>query len=117
MHQHRGGEPSVEDVLRVGGAIGVGSNRSAQKSSNRRITEATRSFSCERFDPAHSTTSGLIPRELEDVGHHALVLAGGDHEWLVVLTFGKRRMMGTSLIASGRVPTMIGTTSFEACSG
>ena len=43
---------------------------------------------------------------------HRVVLAGRDDERLVELALAQRRMIGTSLIASGRVPTTTSIARF-----
>ena len=73
----------------VGTASGSSSKRSTQKSSKRRITEETRSFRLERREPAQSDDVGLDVGQLEDVLDHAVVLAGGDDDRLVVLALAQ----------------------------
>ena len=61
-------------------ALPSSSNHSRAKSSKRPMTAATRSFSRERALPAHSSTSVVIPGEIEDLAYDAVVLAGGDDD-------------------------------------
>ena len=96
----------------VGGSSKSTSKRSAQKSSKRRITVATRSLRLERLRAGPEDDIGLDVGQLEDVVDHLVVLAGGDDDRLVVGAARSARMIGTSLIASGRVPTTTGTLSF-----
>ena len=83
-----------------------------QKSSKRRITDATRSFSCARVPPTHSVDVGLDPGELEDLARPSGGAGRSRRRSARSDSLSRSaRMIGTSLIASGRVPTTIGTTS------
>ena len=96
-----------------GGTSGSISKRSEQKSSNRRMTDATRSLSCERRDHSPEDDVRCDPGELEDVVDEPVVLAGRHDERLVVVALVQPPDDRNELIASGRVPTTIGTTSFR----
>ena len=89
-------------------------NHWPKKSSKRSITEATRSFRRDRVSPIQSVTSAQMPASLKTSRTIRSC-------WPVVTTIGLKRslsrnarMIGISLIASGRVPTTTSTLTLGA---